>query len=44
MKTHFFQKCHIFHIQHATRTPQYQDIIENDQKQTDFFHNNAVEN
>ena len=43
-ETHFFQKYHIFHIQHATRTTQYQDIIQNDQKQTAFFYNNAFEN
>ena len=44
METHLFQKCHISHIQHVIRTTQYQDIIQNDQKQTAFFHNNAVEN
>ena len=44
MKTHFFQKHHIFYIQHATQTTQYQDIIQNDQKQIAFFYNNAIEN
>ena len=44
METHFFQKFHIFHIQHAIRTTQYKGIVQIDQKQIPFFHNNVFEN